>query len=281
MVPGDLHGLIGQGLTISFEQLLGYPKRTVEAIHNCSGSPFDPTTPTRQIANVSWSGVDLRDLLDDLEVDPSATHLWAYGLDHGDFADNQVIHYRKDVPLSRVEEGDVLIAYELNNEPLSAQHGFPARLVVPGFYATNSVKWICRVEIADHRPEGLFTTKFYNDPTPDGETRPVWAIEPESMFVSPAPEGRLTMEASTIWGRAWSSSEIVSVEISFDSGNTWEEAQIEPRFQRSWQKFSTDWLPPKPGEYHLQCRATDQDGRTQPASGARNAVYTVTVTVEP
>ena len=277
----EICGLVGRELTISFEELLGYPKRTLEAIQKCSGNPFEPTKPTRQIANVKWGGVDLRDLLADVEIDPSATHLWTYGLDYGVFAENEVSHYRKDLPLSRVEEGDILIAYELNEQPLSPQHGFPARLVVPGYYGTNSVKWICRLELADHRAQGLFTTELYNDPTEDGKTKPVWEVEPESIFVSPAPGETLSLQGTEIWGWAWSSAEVMSVDVSFDGGKTWNVAQVEPRYQRSWQKFSIDWQPSRAGEYELQCCATDAQGRTQPASDARHAIYSVKVIVEP
>ena len=189
-------------------------------------------------------------------------------------------HYVKDLPLSRVHEGDVLLAHELNDAPLSLEHGFPVRLVVPGFYGTNSVKWICRLELSDRRPEGLFTTKLYNDPVDGGGTKPVWEIEPESMFAFPEPEARLGTNAHELWGRAWSSSEIVSVDVSFDGGKAWSPAEVTPRKQRSWQTFSIGWKPPAAGKYQLQCRAADKTGRTQPVAGARNAIYSVHVVVE-
>ena len=98
----------------------------------------------------------------------------------------------KDLPLERMPS-DVLIAYELNGAPLPAEHGFPARLVVPGFYGTNSVKWLTRMTVAETRATGAFTTRWYNDPVPNaagedsGETVPVWSVAPESIIVSPAP----------------------------------------------------------------------------------------------
>ena len=140
--------------------------------------------------------------------------------------------------------------------------------------------------LADHprlsrqRPEGIFTTQFYNDPVPGGGTKPVWAIEPESIFVSPAPNSKMRLQASKIWGWAWSSSPIKLVEVSFDGGRTWREAHSEPRQEHSWQKFSTDWSPPQPGAYELRCRATDHEGRVQPVMGARNSIYAINVVVE-
>jgi sulfane dehydrogenase subunit SoxC len=276
----EICGLVDRPAAISFDQLLDYPRRTIEAVHECAGNPFEPSEPARQVANVKWGGVDLKDLFNGVKIDPSATHLWAYGLDYGGFGGLQTSHYRKDVPLTRIGTSDVMIAYELNGERLSSEHGFPARLVVPDFYGTNSVKWLCRLELADQRPEGIFTTQFYNDAIQGGGTKPVWAIEPESMFVSPVPDSKMRLQASEIWGWAWSSSPIKLVEVSFDGGRTWREAQIESRQEHSWQKFRTDWSPPQPGEYQLRCRATDDQGRVQPVMGARNSIYTVNVVVE-
>ena len=276
----DICGLVDRPASISFDQLLSYPKRTIEAAVQCAGDPFEPAKPARLIANVRWGGVDLKELFQDVGVHPAASHLWAYGLDYGEFGGAQTSHYRKDVPLTQVATGDVMVAYELNGEPLSLEHGYPARLVVPDFYGTNSVKWLCRVELADKRAEGIFTTRLYNDRIQGGGTKPVWVIEPESIFVSPAPDSKLQLKASEIWGWAWSSSPIKLVEVSFDGGRTWWEAQTASRHEHSWQKFSIDWSPPQEGQYELRCRATDDQGRVQPATGARNSIHAVNVVVE-
>lgn len=151
--------------------LSAFPKRTVETVHKCAGNPVDPTTPTRQVANVVWGGIDIRDLMKEVGVRDGASYLWAYGPDHDDIADTVQRNYQKDVPLSRVAEGDVLLAYELNGQPLSVEHGFPMRLVVPGYYATNNVKWLYRLEFADRRSDGFFTTALYNDPDLKTENR--------------------------------------------------------------------------------------------------------------
>jgi len=276
----EICGLVKRRLTLSFDDLMSYPQQTVEAFHECAGNPLDPTQPTRVVANVVWHGVDVRLLLGEAGVEPSATHLWAYGLDYGEFVGNAVTHYVKDVPLSRVEQGDVLIAHALNDAPLSSEHGYPVRLVVPGFYGTNSVKWICRLELASARPEGLFTTQLYNDPVEGGGTKPVWEVGPECIFVFPEAETKLRAGVHEIWGRAWSSTEVAAVEVSFDGGQSWRSAEVTPRKQRSWQTFSIRWEPRAAGAYRLQCRATDTAGRTQPADGARNAIYSVDVVVE-
>lgn len=194
----EITGLVEKTITLSFDDLISLPKRTFETVYVCSGNPAKPTVPLRRAANVKWAGVDLAELLNEAGVKESATHLWSYGLDYGDYHKVAQEHYRKDMPLSRLAEGDVLIAYELNDAPLTQKNGFPARLVVPGFYGTNSVKWLCRLELADHRPEGMFTSTFYNDPNlaadPSGKTtKPVWAIAPECIFVSPAAKSEMPL----------------------------------------------------------------------------------------
>jgi sulfane dehydrogenase subunit SoxC len=135
-----IDGLVEKPLTLTYEELLKRPKRVIETVHQCAGSPLNPTVPTRRIANVRWGGVDLAELLAEADVSPEATHLWAYGLDHGKFVGEAQDCYLKDSPLARLAEGDVMIAYELNGDPLPVEHGFPARLVVPGYFGTNSVK---------------------------------------------------------------------------------------------------------------------------------------------
>ncbi len=277
----SIDGLVDTPLELTFDQLLRRPKRVVETVHQCAGSPMNPKIPIRQIANVKWAGADLRDLLADAGVDAGATHLWAYGLDHGEFAGEKQDYYLKDLPISRLDDGDVLIAYELNGEPLTAKHGFPARLVVPGFFGTNSVKWLSRLLVSDTRATSLFTTKLYNDPVPgSATTQPVWEIAPESIIVSPAPDVTLQAGTHEIWGWAWSATEVQSVEVSIDGGNSWQEADLEPRSQRSWQRFSYNWSAHNSGNHELLCRAMDVEGRTQPIDGARNAVYSLAVVVE-
>jgi len=276
----EICGLVDKPVSLSLKDLKRYPQREIEAIHKCAGNPFEPAEPSRQIANVVWRGVDVREILGEAGIDSSATHLWSYGLDFGDFFGNSVTHYVKDLPLSRIAQGDVLIAHSLNGAPLSAEHGFPARLVVPGFYGTNSVKWICRLEVADRRPEGLFTTELYMDRIEGGSVKPVWEVEPESMFVFPEAQATLSMTRQRVWGRAWSSGEVSSVEVSFDGGKRWNSAEVTRRAGRAWQTFSIDWMPSTPGTYRLLSRATDIDGRTQPLEGARNSIYSVDVAVE-
>ncbi|HKP22262.1 MAG TPA: molybdopterin-dependent oxidoreductase [Dongiaceae bacterium] len=282
-----IDGMIERPLILTLEALKARPKVMVEAVHQCCGSPMEPKVPTRRVANVRWSGVDLATLLGEVGIAPTSCFLWSYGLDGGDFAGTRCDWYLKDLPLERLKAGDVLLAYELNGAPLPAEHGYPVRLVVPGYYGTNSVKWLWRLQLADRRAEGLFVSQLYND-TLDPEDvaagqparRPVWAVAPESIIVAPAPDAELARgEAVEIWGWAWSFRGVARVEVSADGGATFRTAALEPRQGWSWQRFSLTWRPESRGEMRLSARAFDATGTSQPLDGARNAIHTVKVDV--
>jgi sulfane dehydrogenase subunit SoxC len=282
-----IDGLIDKPATFDLVALKRRPKVTIEAVHNCCGSPLEPTVPTRRVVNVRWGGIDLAELLAECGVAPRAKFLWSYGLDGGDFAGNAVDWFVKDMPLARLDLGGVLLAYELNDAPLPAEHGFPLRLVVPGYYGTNSVKWLWRLHLAEHRAENLFTTKLYNDPIAADDVaagqppqRPVWAIAPDAVIVTPAPGAVLALDAPTeVSGWAWSFRGIAAVEISADDGESFRRANLQERRGWAWQRFSLSWQPSARGDVRLSARAVEAGGAAQPDSGARNAMHSVRVTV--
>lgn len=277
----DVVGHVGSSISLRYADLERFTPRTVNTAFQCAGNPLEPTKPFRLIANVEWRGVLLREILELAKVQPSCRYIWAYGLDHGTFFSSpHQEHYVKDLPLDYVMMHDVIVATHLNGEPLSEKHGFPARIVAPGYYGTNSVKWLCRIEAADCRADAYFTRELYNDRIPGTETtRPVWEIAPESLIVSPGEGSELNSASLQVSGWAWSVAEITKVEVSTDGGTTWVPADVEVKTNGSWQKFSYHWAPNHAGHYELLSRATDRDGRTQPMDGARNAIHRVTVTV--
>lgn len=272
-------GLVERTMTLGLDDLRRLPARDVESFHQCAGAPRRPDLAARRVANLVWRGVDLAGLLHGCGVAPAAKFLWAYGLDHGRYEDLSAKWYVKDLPLSRLDEGGVILAYAVNGEPLAPEHGFPLRLIVPGYYGTNTVKWLWRLELAASRAAGPFTTVLYNDPDPAAGMRPVWEAPPESLIV--APSGPLATTAPVeIWGWAWGAAGIAQVEISLDGGETWSPASVEPRRQWSWQRFSFDWWPQRAGAFTLAARATDAGGASQPMAKARNAVHTVEVAIK-
>lgn len=277
----DVVGLVAAPISLRYADLEQFTPKTVRTVFQCAGNPLDPTNPFRLVANLEWRGVLYREILELAQVDPSCRYIWAYGLDHGTFyASPHQEHYVKDLPLEYVIKHDVIVATHLNGEPLPPKHGFPARIVAPGYYGTNSVKWLCHLEAADRRANGHFTRELYNDPIPGtGTTKPVWDIAPESVIVSPGKGNELKASIVLISGWARSFSEITSVEVSTDGGETWAPAELGAKKNGAWQRFSYQWAANHAGEFELVSRATDRDGRTQPIDGARNAVHRVGVRV--
>jgi DMSO/TMAO reductase YedYZ molybdopterin-dependent catalytic subunit len=280
-----IDGLVEHPLTLRFDDLMRYPKAEVASFHQCAGSPLQPSEPTRRVCNVVWGGARLVDLLADCRPHATARYIWSRGADYGAFNGVDVDAYVKDLPLARAQE-DVLIAYEMNGKALPAEHGFPARLVVPGFYGTNSVKWLTTITLAEGRATGPFTTRWYNDPVRDGAGRetgartPVWSIAPESLIVAPAPDATLaTLAEHEIWGWAWADGGVASIEVRIGDDAPWQPAELETRHGRQWQRFSFLWLPQGPGEVGVSSRAISQAGVSQPLAGHRNAVHRVAVQV--
>ena len=281
----EIGGLVPRPLRLTLDDIRALPRRQFQTVHQCAGFPRQHWIPTRRIANAVWTGADLQSLLDAVGVLPEARFLWAYGLDHGDYEGVNAPRYLKDMPLARLPGGDVILAYEVNGEPLDSEHGHPLRLLIPGYYGTNWVKWLFRLELAATRADSPFTTTFYNDPVaiPDGRagarTRPVWEIAPESVIVSPAPGEAISGGTVSVWGWAWADGGVAAVDISTDGGTNWHAAQIHTQIGRAWQKFQFAWQPQLPGEAVLVSRATACNGEIQPDTGARNALYRVPVKI--
>ncbi|KAL6251333.1 hypothetical protein RBB50_001541 [Rhinocladiella similis] len=278
-------GQVERAFAVSLAQLKEMPRRTITSFHECYGSPVaPPTTALWRIGNVQWTGVRLVDLLRVARPRPGVTHVWSQGLDHGSFADVAADKYEKDLTLGKAFSPDVLVAFEMNGEPLTKNRGGPVRLVVPGWFGTNSTKWLCRLSLQDSRASGPFTTKFYNEIDPNDATgqrkRPVWMVEPNSMIVRPKPEEILSGHPKVqVWGRAWGGQEIVKVDLSLDDGNSWTPATVTPRKQFEWQLWKGEISMLAPGRYRLIARATDKDNVAQPLAGRRNHVHHVTVAV--
>lgn len=271
-------GLVGNVLRISLPQLRALPSVTVTAVLECFGNPLQPTIPVRRVANVRWRGVPVRALLDAAGVQSHATSVWAQGLDSGRFDNIDCACYLKDLPLATVAERGI-IAYEMNDEPLSCEHGFPARLFVPGYFGTNNVKWLTALTLADRRPEHLFTTRLYQRVEPGADLPvPVRDLDVASLITSPREGLTVRPGTHTIRGWAWGAVPVIAVDIRVR--DTWQRAEVEPRSGEDfgWQRFSTD-RHFEPGDYRILARATDRNGHVQPQAGARNQTHSVSLRV--
>lgn len=279
-----IDGLVNQPIQLSWEQLRKMPRTSVTSFHECYGSPIlPPTSAVWRIGNVTWTGVRLKCLLDVAQPRSEASYVWSDGLDSGTFADVWADRYQKDLPITKAMAPEVLLAYEMNGIELTKERGGPVRLIVPGWFGTNSTKWICHISLQSCRSSSPYTTIFYNevDPT-DCEAkrkRPVWEVEPNSIIVRPVPGEIIRSTETILWGRSWGCQEIIRVEVTANDGDSWVDATVEPRKQFEWQLFRCSFVFPAIGRYQLKARATDRAGIRQPPAKRRNHVHTVEVEV--
>ena len=295
-------GAVAGPIELSLEDLRSRPAVTRAVTLECAGNGralLDPRPVSQPwlleaVGNAAWTGVPLREVLETTGVAPGAVEVLFTGLDHG--VEGEIEQdYERSLPLDEAMREDVLLAYEMNGQPLPPQHGFPLRLVVPGWYGMTHVKWLARVSVLTE-PFGGYQNargyRFRSDPDEPGD--PVTRMRPRSLMVPPGfPEfmtrGRI-VDAGThlVRGRAWSGlGPIERVDVSDDDGRTWWEASLDPAATDpfAWRGWTFEWHA-SPGDRMLCCRTTDATGASQPLEPpwnvggyGNNAVQRVPVTV--
>ncbi|KAM0201633.1 hypothetical protein ACHAPI_001682 [Fusarium lateritium] len=278
-----IDGLVRRPFTLNLEQLKTLPQDSVTAFHECYGSPLKPPTDNPwRIGNVVWSGVRLSTILGLAEPLPDAHFVWSEGLDHGKFFKYEADRYQKDLTMAKARKPEVLIAWKINDEPLSKERGGPVRLVVPGWYGTNSTKWLCKLSLQSNRASGPYAAILYNEKDPTDSTgnkmRPVWEIEVNSMITKPAESAVVKSGKVEVEGRAWSHDGVVMVEVSADDGGSWVKGVVGKKEDQAWQRFIAT-VNLNQGVYRLIARATSEGGLQQPLAGRRNHVHRVAVNV--
>jgi DMSO/TMAO reductase YedYZ molybdopterin-dependent catalytic subunit len=298
-----LEGRVRSPLTLDLEQIRRRPAVTRAVTMECAGNgrarlePHVTSQPwlLEAIGTGSWTGTALRPLLEEVGLLDDAVELVFEGLDRGYEGDAEQ-SYARSLTLEQALAGDALLAYALNGAPLPPQHGYPLRLVVPGWYGMTNVKWLSSITAVSEPFAGYQQARAYrmraheNDPG-----TPVTRMAPRALMVPPGiPEfmsRERTLPAAAevlLEGRAWSGwGAIESVEVSWDGGRGWQPAQLDaPEGPHAWRRWSLRSTPPSPGRHQLCCRARDSAGNTQPdepvwnvGGYANNAVQRVTVTV--
>jgi DMSO/TMAO reductase YedYZ molybdopterin-dependent catalytic subunit len=224
------------------------------------------------IGNTTWKGVRMADLLKKARVrEQEVVDVVMRAVD--DYSDS--IRYKKAL------DPDVMVVWEMEGSTLTSQHGFPARVLVPGIYGMKHVKWLTSIELVDHDFKGYWQqpSQGWSDPAP---------VNTMSRIDFPA-AGTLKLGTHDISGIAFAGDRSISkVEISTDGGRTWAEAYVKPpRSGTSWVVWGYRWTPPQAGKYTVQVRATDGNGEAQVAKRAdpypngATGYHTVAYTVKP
>lgn len=298
----EVEGNVGAPLALSLEDLRARPSVSLVVTLECAGNGralFEPRPISQPwlleaVGNAEWTGTPLRALLEESGVGQGSVEVLFTGLDRGIQGEVEQ-DYERALPLAEAMREDVLIAYEMNGAPLLPQHGFPLRLLVPGWYGMTHVKWLRRISVLTEPFGGFQHMRSYRVRTSEEELgTPVTRILPRSLMIPPGiPEflSRSRMvEAGRVQlrGRAWSGSAAIErVEVSADGGSTWSDATLAalPSSLYAWRGWTFEWDAPA-GEHELCCRATDGTGETQPLEPVwnlegftNNAVQRVSVVV--
>ena len=259
-----------------------FPMHEVVAVNQCSGNRrglFLPHVPGVQwgygaMGNAVWRGVRLKDVLEEAGLASSSVEVAANGADAPTLNGPDFV---KSLPMWKALDPDTLVAFEMNGEPLSRWHGFPARLVVPGWTATYWVKALTELTVLDKPFEGFWMKTAYRVPkdvfgpsrfeSQDSEQNaPITAIRVNSLVVDPLPSATLARgKRAEILGIAWDGgSGIRTVEVSIDSGATWREARLDQdRGRYAWRHWRFALEDPRAGSVTLMARARANDGSTQ------------------
>jgi DMSO/TMAO reductase YedYZ molybdopterin-dependent catalytic subunit len=230
------------------------------------------------VGTAVWTGARLADVIADASPRDSAVDVVLTGADHG--VERGVEQdYARGLPLAEALRPDVLLAYEMNGQPLPPQHGFPLRAVVPGWYGMTSVKWLTAITVTDAPYDGFQNAVAYRYKSDfDDAGEPVSRIAVRALMIPPGfPDfgsRQRIVEAGRVvlGGRAWSGrGAVTKVEVSYDGGDTWTDAALEPALGTyAWARWRVTW-DATPGDYVLCVRATDETGEAQPLAPAWNA----------
>ncbi|WP_132058454.1 sulfite oxidase [Halorussus amylolyticus] len=306
----SLTGMVDEEVELSMEEIRhGYSTESVTHTMQCSGNGrayFDPQVGGNQwtfgaVGNTVWTGTPISEILEEYGAN-TESNMWLSVMG-GEAPEGEDI-FTRSIPMEKVMD-DCLLAYEMNGQPMTGDHGFPVRLLVPGWFGNNNVKWVDRMHVMDmmvygeeweegdqqlytHWQQYSYRLTPIDEETEQFETIDVFDIEDqmasdeirhpyiydqivksiigypgEEATVTPGPGG--TVE---VLGVAWAGDDDVeAVEVSTDGGESWEEAEFFGPVENpySWRQFRYAWNA-DPGEYTVYSRATDSEGRTQPAT---------------
>jgi DMSO/TMAO reductase YedYZ molybdopterin-dependent catalytic subunit len=273
-------GLKSDGATFTYEQLRKLPSREVTSSIECAGngrsfyaSQQGTPAPGSQwglggIGVAKWKGVRLSEVLERAGITKDAVDVMPQGLD-GNVLVNGVDygHVRRPLPVAKALD-DVLLAYEMNGVPLPPDHGFPLRLVVPGWVGISSIKWVAQIEVSDRPLFSLWNTQQYRmqGGSYAADAPPLTSQTVKSAWELARGAALPYRRRVALTGRAWSGTSAISrVDVSIDHGATWSAARLSGRNQPgSWAQFTYSFPPQPSGTYELWARATDASGRTQP-----------------
>lgn len=279
-------GEVEKPYTLSLAELDKFETHSVVNTLECAGNGRGFQSP--KVPGVQWqkgavstgrfSGPRLRDLLERAGLKPTGKHVMLRGFDE---VPGKVPPFIRSIPIEKAMDPDTLVATRLNGAPLPKHNGFPARALTPGWIGAASCKWLTEIKVLDKEFEGNFMSPGYrmpNQPAKPGEavkpedTHSLTALNVKSLISSPLDGSTARSRVLHVQGVAWAGeADVVRVEVSTDGGNSWQPAELgKDQSHYAWRLFSYKWKAAKAGDYVIAARATDSQGRTQPATPVWN-----------
>ena len=285
----EVKGHVNTPISMTLRELYNLPRVELAAVNQCSGNSrglFQPRVPGAQwgngaMGNARWAGVRLRDVLDRAGVKAGATVVRFGALDQPVVQEGP--DFMKSLALDHARDGEVMIAYLMNGEPMTLNHGFPIRLIVPGWFSTYWVKALNSIEVLDGPDENYWMKTAYRIPdTPGANVRPGQAgfatvpinrMVPRS-FVTNLRDGASLPAGvpAPLRGIAFGGATGVrAVDVSTDGGASWQPATLGPdEGKYGFRRWEAGFTPAAPGEARIQVRCTNTDGMAQPAEPTWN-----------
>jgi len=280
VIDGEVH----KALALSMDDLASFPQVTLEVVLECAGNGrnlFEPKvsgTPWQRgaIACSEWTGVRLRDVLQAAGLKSSAVYTGNYG---EDIPSDGSESFSRGIPIEKAMDEHTLIALKMNGETLPAAHGFPARLIVPGWIGSAMQKWLNRIWVRDrvHDSEKMSGYSYRipaypiapGDNPPVEDMRVVTAWQVKSLIARPEPHLEFGVGVPIkARGHAWAGeNQVDTVLVSTDFGLQWQETRlIQPSNRYAWYHWETELTFANKGYYEIWARASDETGAAQPFS---------------
>ncbi|MBI3649458.1 MAG: sulfite oxidase [Acidobacteria bacterium] len=265
----EITGAVERPRRFTLEEILRLPSQQQIATLECSGNPVG----WGGVSNARWTGVRLGALLEACGLRSDAIEIILTGADGGaelEAGGINVPAYARSIPIKKALEQNTLLAFKMNDELLPAIHGGPLRALIPGFYAMDSVKWLKRIVVSREVFKGFYhTERYYEARRINGQIfrNELHEMRIKSQIARPTNQQTLALAPVQIVGAAWTNgdAEINKVELSFNRGRSWVEAQLgEDHAPFAWRLWSFEWTPTMAGVYEITARARDTQGREQP-----------------
>jgi sulfite oxidase len=292
-------GEVAKPVRLTLAQIKGFPEVNLRMVMECAGNGRTSMRPTIKgtpwdlgaISQGVFTGTPLKHILELAGYAKDSNEVKFTGADRGEVRTGDNVPYARSLPLDVALHTDTLVAWALNDQPLTSEHGFPIRLVVPGWYGMASVKWLEEITVLQQPFKGFFQFEEYvylseegvPDHTPDTQMRV------RSLILNPLDKAVIDLAPVQVSGIAWTGNgPVTKVEVSFDDGEHWDEAQIEsPSSEYGTYHWQYSWRPESTDTYQITARAYDSEGHVQPLKSlwnkggyGNNKAHQITVDVQ-